>query len=49
LGRELEKMKFDISDSIDVKFENIQNKMREETRILKETFATLSKRLEKTG
>ena len=42
LGRELEKLKFDVGDMIDNKFENIMLKMDQETKNLKETFERIS-------
>jgi len=41
--KELEKLKYDVSDTIDNKFENIMRRMEAETGELKETFSTLSK------
>jgi hypothetical protein len=49
LGRELEKLKFDVGDMIDNKFENIMLKMDQETKNLKETFERISENLDKSG
>jgi hypothetical protein len=39
LQKELEKLKYDVGDTIDNKFENIMRQMEAETGELKETFS----------
>ena len=45
----MEKLKFDVGDMIDNKFENIMLKMDQETKNLKETFERISVGLDKSG
>jgi hypothetical protein len=49
LSSELDKLKYDVSDTIDNKFENVIRQMEGETANLKETFQTLSDQLKTTG
>ena len=46
LGRELEKLKYDVADVVDNRFESIMLKMDQETKNLKATFEKLSNALE---
>lgn len=46
LGRELEKLKYDVADVVDNRFESIMLKMDQETKNLKSTFEKLSNALE---
>lgn len=49
LSKELEKLKYELSDVIDNKFEHIQRQLEQETKVLKETYDELSTSLSATS
>ena len=49
LSKELEKLKYELSDVIDNKFEHIQRQLEQETKVLKQTYDELSTSLSATS
>jgi type I site-specific restriction-modification system R (restriction) subunit len=49
LSKEIEKLKYEISDIIDQKFENINRSLDRETKTLKQTYDELSGSLKNTN